>query len=284
MRILILGGAGMLGHRLWLALSQKHDVWATLRGSAADLPAHFAFPRHRACERVDVLATDDLLRVLGQVRPETVINCVGLIKQSPLAQDPLLAIALNASLPHRLARLCQASGARLIHISTDCVFSGRRGRYTEADISDAEDLYGRTKFLGEVAEAHTLTVRTSIVGRELRTRFGLIEWFLHQTGIVSGYRRALYSGLTTHELARVIAQYILPQPDLHGLYHVAGPAISKYDLLRQVHRLFNTAVTLTPDDRVVCDRSLDAARFQAAAGYVSPSWETMLSELAADSQ
>jgi dTDP-4-dehydrorhamnose reductase len=201
MKVLILGGSGMLGHRLWLDLGPAYETWATLR-STGPMEGYGVFDLKRACYPIDALRVDDLARALAAVRPDCVINCIGLIKQ--LNQDPLAALELNAVLPHRLAHLCAAAGARLIHISTDCVFSGAAGNYAESAPSDATDIYGRTKFLGEVAYPHCLTLRTSIIGRELHTRLGLIEWFLSQTEPVQGFRRAIYTGLTTGELARVL--------------------------------------------------------------------------------
>jgi dTDP-4-dehydrorhamnose reductase len=279
MKILILGGSGMLGHRLWLELSQSHETWATLR-AAAELARHPAFDLKRACAPVDVLRRDDLSQALGAVRPDCVINCIGLIKQ--LHQDPLAALELNAVLPHRLAHLCAAAGARLIHISTDCVFSGREGNYAETSPADADDLYGRTKFLGEVTtSAHCLTLRTSIIGRELKTRLGLIEWFLSQAGPVQGFRRAIYTGLTTDEMARAIRDYVLPHPQLHGLYQVASTPISKYDLLLLAREAFGRRITIQPSDSLICDRSLNGERFHQATGYAAPSWPQMLQTLAA---
>ncbi len=283
MKVLILGGSGMLGHRLWLNLSPVHETWATLR-STTEIERFGGFDLARALCPIDALKQDDLARALAAVRPDWVINCIGLIKQ--LHQDPLLSLELNAALSHRLAHLCAASGARLIHISTDCVFSGAAGNYTETDNSDAADLYGRTKFLGEVTYPHCLTLRTSIIGRELKTRLGLIEWFLGQTAPVQGFRRAIYTGLTTDELARVIRDYALasPQltsPQLNGLYHVASAPISKYDLLVLTREAFGRSIIIHPNDSFVCDRSLNGERFRQATGYEAPPWPHMIQSLAA---
>jgi dTDP-4-dehydrorhamnose reductase len=280
MRVLVLGGSGMLGHRLWLDLGQAHETWATLR-SAAGLEQYKAFNLDRACYPIDALRRDDLVRAMATVRPDCVINCIGLIKQ--LHQDPLLALELNSVLPHRLAELCAATGSRLIHISTDCVFAGATGNYSESSPSDATDLYGRTKALGEVADPRCLTLRTSIIGRELKTRLGLLEWFLNRTEPVQGFRRVVYSGLPTTELARVIRDYVLGDPLLSGLYNVASDPISKYDLLVLVRDAFGRRTPIQPDDSIVCDRSLNGGRFRQATGYVAPSWQQMLHTLAGQS-
>jgi dTDP-4-dehydrorhamnose reductase len=232
---------------------------------------------------VQVEAFDSVIGALAAVRPAAVINCVGLIKQLPSAKSPLPAIGINAHFPHRLARLCQATGARLIHISTDCVFSGRRGRYTEDDPSDAEDLYGRTKFLGEVGGPACLTLRTSIIGRELRGQVALLEWFLQQRGrTVKGYARAIYTGVTTRTLAGVMADLLERHPDLSGLWQVASEPISKYELLQLVNRAFGLGATIERDESFVCDRSLDGSRFRQATGWQPPSWPQMVQELADD--
>jgi dTDP-4-dehydrorhamnose reductase len=220
---------------------------------------------------------------MGDARPELVINCVGLVKQRSAANDPLLAIEVNSLLPHRLANLCLAAGSRLIHVSTDCVFSGRDGAYTESSTPDAEDLYGRTKLLGEVAYPHTITLRTSIIGRELSTRQGLAEWFLGQQHRVKGYTRSRFSGITTHEFARVVSEYVIPRPALAGLYHVSSSSISKYELLEELAGAYRRDIEIEPESGVVCDRTLDSTRFRTATGFAPRTWPEMLKEMASDS-
>ena len=282
MRILILGGGGMLGHRLWLELSRAHEVWVTVRGSRHDIPDLPGVERGRILERVDATNSELLVRAFGRARPEAVINCVGLVKQRAAGNDPSLAIEVNALLPHRLADVCLTSGSRLIHVSTDCVFSGRDGNYTEKSIPDADDLYGRTKLLGEVTDSHTLTLRTSIVGRELKERQGLAEWFLAQQGPVRGYTRSLFSGVTTHQFSRAVADYVLPHPELQGLYHLSGEPIAKYQLLQLLNSSYRRNSIIEPDDEVICDRTLDSSRFRAATGFVAPAWPDMVEEMASD--
>jgi dTDP-4-dehydrorhamnose reductase len=280
MRILILGGSGMLGHRLWLTLRDTHETWVTVRGSADPFPAGPDFPRDRVRWNVDALVFDEVVRTLAAVRPDLVINCIGLIKQTQLANDPLSAIRVNAMLPHQLALICRSAAIRLIHVSTDCVFSGKQGHYVESDPADATDLYGRTKLLGEVNYERTITLRTSIIGRELKARLGLIEWFLAQKGPIRGFTRAIFSGLTTGELGRVIRDFVLTHPDLHGVYHVSSEPIAKYDLLVLVARAMALPVEIYPYDEYAIDRSLESRLFRTATGYEPPSWDAMMTALA----
>jgi dTDP-4-dehydrorhamnose reductase len=281
MRILILGGAGMLGHQLWRRLYKDHEVWVSLRKPLSHYSGHGLFEPVRTLSGVDVTNADALLGAFRTARPEAVVNCVGIIKQLKEATIPLLSLAVNSVLPHQLAQMCSAAGARLIHISTDCVFSGRKGNYMEDDVSDAEDLYGRTKFLGEVHEPRCLTLRTSIIGRELETNSGLIEWFLSQTGKkIKGFRRAIYTGFTTHELARVIEGVLVKHAAIGGLWHVSSDPINKYDLLTIAKSAFAWVGDIVPDDTFACDRSLNSSKFREEINYQPPSWKAMLEELA----
>jgi len=286
MKILILGGSGMLGHRLWLNLSRNHETWVTVRGDASAIPDQPEFPRHFIRTNVDALYFDQVTRAFASIQPDLVINCIGLIKQmGHLARDPLFSISLNSVLPHKISMLCRVAKIRMIHISTDCVFSGKRGNYTESDQSDAEDLYGRTKFLGEVAYPHTITLRTSIIGRELKTNLGLIEWFLAQKGTIRGYKKAIFTGFTTDEISRVIEDYIIPHPELSGVYQVSSDPITKYDLLMLAQKHYHKDdVEIFPDEDFFCDRSLDSTRFRQATGYCPPNWSEMIRVMAANSE
>lgn len=281
MRLLILGGAGMLGHKLWQTAAPHLETWATVRGPGA-VPEGPPFDPSRMIAGVDASAFETVERAFASVRPDVVVSCIGVVKQRDEARDPIVSLTVNSLFPHRLAALCGAAGARLIHISTDCVFAGRTGGYREDDQPDASDLYGRTKHLGEVTGAQALTIRTSIIGRELATSQGLVEWFLGQTGRAPGFTQAIFSGLTTIELSRVILREIGAATPVHGLYHVASSPISKYDLLLLLNRAFNRGVTIAPDDSVRIDRSLDGSRFNTATGYTPPAWPVMIDELAAD--
>lgn len=284
MKILVLGVTGMLGNAVFRVFSADpaHEIWGTLRGQAG--LRHFAQPSHgRLISGVDVLDQDALVAVLGKVRPNVVINCVGLIKQLADAKDPLTALPINAMLPHRLARLCNLAGARLIHVSTDCVFAGRKGNYVESDLSDAEDLYGKSKYIGELHDApNAITLRTSIIGHELDSNHALIDWFLAQEGSVRGFGKAIFSGLPTVELARVMKDFVLTNPALSGLYHVAADPIAKLELLQLVASRYGKQIEICPDDALVIDRSLDGSRFREATGYVAPDWPELIRRMHAD--
>lgn len=281
MRILILGGDGMLGHQLFRHLKQRHDVRVTLRLGPEAYEAYRLFDRGSAHYGVDVRQTDLLLQVLADFRPEAVVNAVGIVKQRTEAKEVIPSLEVNALFPHRLALMSRGVGARLVHLSTDCVFSGRKGNYRETDVPDAEDLYGRTKLLGEVSEPHCVTLRTSMIGPELSRKTSLLEWFLAQRDqTVKGFTKAIFSGFPTTELARLVERILVDVPALHGLYHAAAGPISKYDLLTLIRDRLKLPVTIEPDSTFECDRSLDGSRFQRDTGYMPPAWEAMIDEMA----
>lgn len=280
MRVLVLGVSGMLGNAVFRYISEAkgHEVF----GSARSASARRAFAPELAAKIVlgtDVDNQDSLALLFAQVKPQVVINCIGLIKQLASANDPLQAIPINSLLPHRLARLCEIAGARLVHVSTDCVFSGSKGNYVESDASDAKDLYGRSKYLGEVDYPHAITLRTSIIGHELASANGLVGWFLAQQGTINGFTKAIFSGFPTIELAHIIGDVVLPQPALRGLYHVASEPISKYALLKLVASVYGKQIEITPQDEFVLDRSLNAERFRLAAGYAPPPWPELVKKM-----
>ena len=283
-RILVLGVTGMLGSAVFRVFSADaaRQTFGTLRSNAA--LRHFPQDCHaRLVTGVDVLDQDALVSAMARVKPDVVINCVGLIKQLADAKDPLTALPINAMLPHRLARLCELGGARLIHVSTDCVFSGRKGLYLESDLSDAEDLYGKSKYIGELHELpNAITLRTSIIGHELGSAYALVDWFLSQQGEVRGFTKAIFSGLPTVELARVIKDFVIPNPELSGLYHVAAAPIDKFRLLSLVAAQYGKQIEIRPDAALVIDRSLNSARFTEATGYVAPQWPELIRRMHAD--
>lgn len=281
MKVLVLGVTGMLGSTVFreLCKEEKHDVRGTLR-SVSGL-RYFSTEHHdKLVCNIDVLDCDSLINVFEIVRPDVVINCVGLIKQVADSKSPLTALPINAMLPHKLANISSLMRARLIHISTDCVFSGAKGMYVENDPSDAEDLYGKSKCIGEVIDRpHVVTLRTSIIGHELNSRASLVDWFLSQTGTVKGYKKAIFSGLPTVELARVINDYVLPMPALSGLYHVSVEAIDKYSLLKLVADRYQKDIKITSDEQVCINRSLDSTKFQRDTGYSVPEWGYLINKM-----
>lgn len=280
MRCLIIGGDGMLGHRLLRSWSSRHDVKVTLRRQLADYQRYALFTSKNSYDGVDVRNVQRLREVIADFKPEAVINAAGIVKQRTDSDDASVNLQVNAVFPQRLMQLCRLVGARLVHISTDCVFKGSRGMYTEQDIPDADDFYGMTKYAGEVTDADAITLRSSIIGLELGRKRGLLEWFLSQKSDVPGFTRAIFSGIPTVEMARVI-EMVLQQPSLTGIWHVASPPISKYDLLRGLAaQLKLQDVKVIPDDGFQCDRSLCGDAFAQRTGYVSSSWQKMIAEIA----
>ncbi|RYD94377.1 MAG: NAD(P)-dependent oxidoreductase [Sphingobacteriales bacterium] len=209
----------------------------------------------------------------GQV---LVINCIGLTKHHREADDPLLALPLNALLPHQMSDLCALAGARFIHVSTDCVFAGTRGNYAENDTADAADVYGKSKHLGEVDYPHAITLRTSTIGHELQSAYGLLEWFLAQQGSCKGFSRAIFSGLPNTEFARVVRDVVIPRPQMRGLYHVGAAPTGKYDLLKLIAGVYGKQIDIVRDDEFSIDRSLNADRFNQATGYRAASWPELI--------
>lgn len=279
-RVLVLGATGMLGNAVlrYFASRGEHVVAGTVR-SQSGVGRFPVFVRSLLIPDVDVENTDSVARVFGAFHPDVVINCIGLVKQLVQADDPLVAIPVNSLLPHRLARLCAIRDARLVHVSTDCVFGGGKGMYVESDAADALDLYGRSKLLGEVDCPNAVTLRTSIIGHELGSAHGLIEWFLSQQGAVCGFSKAIFSGLPTVELARVMHDYVLPNPNLQGVYHVSTSPIDKHSLLKLVAQVYAKEIAIAPDEKLVSDRSLDSTRFRSVTGYVPADWDVLVADM-----
>ena len=276
----------MLGHKLYQILSPQYETWATFRRPAevaAELPVYADAPADVLVGGVNAFDFHSIVRTFRHVRPDVVVNCIGIIKQLQEARDPVVSLTINSLLPHRLADLCGVAGARFIHMSTDCVFSGRQGRYTESDAPDAQDLYGQSKLLGEVDRPGCLTLRTSLIGRDFRKQTGLLEWFLSQRGrTVNGYRRMIFSGIPTKRFAEIIGALIERRPDVEGLYHVASAPISKCDLLTKIRDRLKLDIEIEAIDGPICDRSLDGSRFVKAMGYPIPAWDDLIGDVVAD--
>lgn len=283
MKVLILGGNGMLGHKLWQIFQDRFNSWVTVRSNYAQYARYQFFSQKRMIGGVDVFNFDSVIRALAIVQPDVVVNAIGIVKQPPAAKEPIITLPVNSLFPHRLAQLCNIKGFRLIHISTDCVFSGRRGMYTEDDLPDPVDLYGRSKLLGELTNPPCLTLRTSIIGRELVTKNGLVEWFLsNRGGQVKGYTSAIYSGFPTIILAQIIADLIDHYPNLSGLYHVSSDPINKYELLCLLRQFYNLSVKIDQYPDFHCNRSLNSERFREATNFTPLTWPEMVQVMAAD--
>jgi dTDP-4-dehydrorhamnose reductase len=282
-RILILGGSGMLGHQLWRHFSAKYpETYTTIRKTRADYTHSDLFCSTNVIESVDARCFDFLKGVIAEVRPDIILNGIGITKRRERIKTPVDSIRLNALLPHELANWGGIHGVKIINFSTDCVFDGKHGNYTEDCPTSAKDLYGKTKALGEVCGENVLTIRSSFIGQELQGGTELFEWFLAQTVSVKGFTHAIYSGLTTIELSRVVEKMILTYPQSSGLYNISSEPISKYNLLELFKKALQLDIDIIPDDTFRCDRSLNSDRFQLEFNYFPPSWENMVEELICD--
>ena len=267
----------MLGSSMFNVISEirKWQVYGTVRSDSAKQ----YFPSSMQANLLSGIVAEDLdsiTRAFIQVKPEVVINCMGLVKQLKTANDPVQILPINSLLPHRLVKLCELTGARLVHISTDCVFSGRKGNYKETDVVDAVDLYGKSKYLGEVNCKNAITLRTSIIGHELNSSHGLVEWFLRQNTSCVGYAKAVFSGIPTVVLAEIIRDVVIPRRSLHGVYHISSTPITKLDLLRLISKVYGKTIEILVDNSVVVDRSLNSTRFQRKTGYKMPEWNELI--------
>lgn len=284
-KVLIFGTNGMLGHKLWQVLRHDFDMHGTVRHDFQTYANYQLYDTEKLWTGIDASQFSSVTTVLQGIQPDVVVNCIGIIKQLPLAEDPISTIEINSLFPHRLAKICAIFGIRLIHLSTDCVFSGKKGNYTEDDPPDPEDLYGKTKLLGEVSRYGSITLRTSIIGRELKGQSGLLEWFLaQQERKVQGYVNARFSGFTTLALAQVLRALIDSSQQISGIHHVSSNPISKYDLLLRLREVFGLRIEIEPYESYHCDRSLDSSRFRSLTGFVPPTWDHMLEELAKDNE
>jgi len=282
-KVLILGGTGMLGHKLYQILTPMFDVTGTIRGPHRDISKYDFFQQERIVPNVDAREISQVEKAIEETGPDLVINSIGIVKQLEEKAGVLLNIWLNSLFPHQLYQICRAKGIRLIHVSTDCVFSGEKGNYREDDSSDAEDIYGKTKYLGEVNGAGALTIRTSFIGRELASTNGLLEWFLsNRGGSVDGFSNVIFSGFPTLHLAGIIGDIIRNHQNLSGLYHLSSEPISKFKLLTLIKKAMKLNIEIEEYPDFHCDRSLDSTRYRKATGFTPPSWEKMVDELAQD--
>ena len=282
--VLILGSTGMLGHSLFRALSKDSSlkVYGTVRQKSS-MSLFEKKERGRLISGIDIRDINAVAKLIKKIKPNVVINAIGIIKQLDSANDPLQILPINSLFPHQLAILCNQVNARLILLSTDCVFSGKKGNYSETDHSDCTDLYGRSKHLGEIHDQpHVLTIRTSGIGHELRGGEGLLSWFLRQKNSVTGFSNAIYSGLPSVELANIIRNYIFPNENLHGLYQISANPISKYDLLRLIAKVYEKKILIKKSGKVKIDRSLNSTRFSKKTGYKIKPWEQLIYEMHQD--
>ncbi len=282
MKILVLGGDGMLGHQMLKVIGARHDVRVTLRQELSAYADSGLFSSENAYAGIDLRVADQILTVISAFHPDAVVNAAGLVKQRASATNIVANIEVNALLPHRMALICRTTGSRFIHLSTDCVFSGTGGNYSEDDRPDPVDIYGHSKLLGEVVSEGAITLRKSTIGLSLNGKTSLIDWFLNQTEAVQGYSNAIYSGITSKELARVVEMLLVSYPSASGLYHLSSAPISKYELLLRLRDNLGLHIGINRDVAFCCDRSLDSTRFRDAFSYTPPSWPEMIDDLASD--
>jgi dTDP-4-dehydrorhamnose reductase len=280
MRIVILGGSGMLGHKMWQFFAYKFkEVYATVRKDKSCYKGDI-FRSENVIESLDLTDFKKVEKVLADISPDVVINCAGITLRSKESNSEAANIEINALLPHKLLELAKKNKVRLIHFSTDCVFDGEVGHYTEESMISARDIYGKTKAKGELRGGNALTLRSSFIGTELLRGSGLLEWFLAQSGTIKGYKRAIYSGFTALELCRIVEKLLVDYPKARGLYNVSSEPISKFDLLMLIKKKMDLDIEIIPDDNFFCDRSLDSSKFRKEFSYMPPSWEAMVDELA----
>jgi dTDP-4-dehydrorhamnose reductase len=279
---MVVGATGTLGHRLCLEWGDRFECFGTMREPVPE-PVAELLAATTLIAGVTADAPESLRPALEQARPDVVVNCVGAVKQAEAGQQAIPAIRINSLFPHQLAALCREHSVRMVQVSTDCVFSGSRGNYSEDDVPDATDIYGRSKLLGEVAGEGFLTLRTSLIGRELRGALGLLEWLISKRGgTVRGFSRAVFSGFTTKALAAEIAHLIEGHPELDGVWHLAAQPIDKLTLLSMLDDALQLGIEITPDEDVAIDRSLDSSRLCSVTGRQPRGWDEMVDELAAD--
>jgi len=284
MKVLIIGGGGMLGHKLTQVFSNKFDTFVTLRGNLSSYKSLNILNKKNVYENIDAVNIENIEKIVDKLKPNVLINAVGIIKQLPSSKNVVNTLKINSIFPHQLAEIAEKNNSRLICISTDCVFSGKKGNYSEADVPDAEDLYGKSKNLGEVVDANCLTIRTSIIGREIGTKHSLLEWFLsNENGKVKGFKNAVFSGFPTEILSEILADVVENQKDLRGLYHISSKPINKFDLITLIKEEYGAKIEIEPDEKFVIDRSLDSTKFREKTGFVPQKWKKMIEKMAQDS-
>lgn len=280
MRILILGGTGMLGHALWQHFSlHLKDTFVTIRRSRKEYESYGLFNGDNVMDSVDANDFVMLTDIMKRIKPDFILNCIGITKRRKEAEMAVQTISLNALFPHRLVEWGRNNSAKVVNFSTDCVFDGVEGNYTEDSRPNAKDMYGKTKALGEIKGENALTLRSSFIGTELGGGTELLEWFLSQKGIVKGFKNAIYSGLTTIELSRIVENILINYPRMIGLYNISSDPINKYDLLMLIKEKMQLNMKIVPDEIFHCDRSLDSSKFRKEFDYAPPSWDAMIDEL-----
>jgi len=272
--IVVLGVNGMLGSTLFKYFKEKtnYKVIGILRNKS-NLPNYYKYYESIDLYEYNITEEKQLNDAIKRFNPDFIINCIGIVKQNIDSTNPFISIKINSLFPHLLNNICKLMNCKLIHISTDCVFSGKTGFYSEKDNPDPIDLYGRSKLLGETLNDDALILRTSYIGEELTTNRGLLSWFLSQNDVVTGFSNAIYSGLPTIEIARVINEYVLPNQELSGLFHLSSEPIDKFNLLKFINKIYQKEIYIKKDISYKINRSLDSTKFRKETGYQPIEWE-----------
>ena len=279
MKILILGSSGLLGNTLTKYFFQKNSfqTFGTLRDFSKI--SFFREKYHKNFVQFsNILDFIELEKKIKDIKPNVIINCLGITNKYRIVNFDLVQqyIKINSLFPHKLCEICSRHNVRLIHFSSDCVFSGLKGFYNENDFADPIDIYGKSKLMGELNYKNSITIRKSVIGHEITSKNGLLEWFLNQSNDVEGYKKVFFSGLTVLELAKIIVDYILPRIDLNGLFNISGESISKFQLLKIIADVYQKPIEIIPNELKNIDRSLDASKFNKLTGYKSQPWPELI--------
>ena len=282
MKILILGSNGLVGNTIsrYFFEKENYQTIAILRDYSKLKLFHKKF-HQKFLVIENILDYEKTKKIIKSVKPDILINCLG-ITNKEITNNPKQIekfIIINSLFPHWLQRLCSNIDARLIHFSTDCIFSGKKGFYSEKDIPDPPDIYGRSKLLGELNYENTLTIRKSVIGHELASKNGLLEWFLAQNNCVQGYKNVIFSGITVLELARLIDTYIIPRSDLKGILNISGQSISKFDLLKILANVYNKSIEIIPNESMNINRTLNGSQFNKLTGYRISPWSSLIKSM-----
>ena len=281
MKVLITGSSGLIGRAIARYLHASGCIEVQGVGRRPVEPFCFDFPYRDFGDLCQPQATENLVE---EYQPDVIINCAGATKHIESGNDPAVALPLNSMLPHQISKLAYKHGFKLIHISTDCVFNGRRGYYSEEDFTDAYDVYGKSKAMGELISGDHLVLRTSTIGHECGTKRGLLDWFISQKTKCLGYKEAYFSGLPTTEIARLILEEVLPRRNLNGLINLGGQRIDKFSLLKMLRETYALDIEIIPDASVKIDRSLNCKKFFDEVGYTAPPWSELLKKMQRDWQ
>jgi dTDP-4-dehydrorhamnose reductase len=287
MRILILGGNGLIGHKMYQLISNNYqDTWVTLRNNLSSYSYSEIYNSEKVIDKIDLSNFKLLLNQLNVLNPDVVINACGITIRRGIDAFKSNSIILNSALPHFLNEWVVSNNKRLIHFSTDCVFSGKKGDYLDNDIKDAIDIYGLTKSMGEVIDSKcAITLRGSMIGRELENKTELLEWFLHQkNNVIKGFTNVIYSGITTVRMAEIILKIINEYPNLSGIYNISSEPISKFDLLKKWNDKFSINATIEIDKNYTSNKNLISDKLFKIIQLEQPIWDDLIHQLKIDEE